>query len=163
MRSLRKRIIAVVSGVFAAASIFAHQAIAADNGSPNTLAHYDLSLVKAMDAYGPLFSQYIPRSNAETAAPGDFVENIQAPDGGDVRVLVKAPAPAEPGKILKVAPIASGETANNALRTPSRVPPTSMAQSSSRMPTMSMSRRTQSRKLGPSRSTRLRRTGSGTE
>jgi hypothetical protein len=163
MRSLRKRIIAVVSGVFAAAGIFAYQAIAADNGSPNTLAHYDQSLVKAMDAYGPLFSHSIPRSNAETAAPGDFVENIQAPDGGDVRVLVKAPAPAEPGKILKVAPIASGETANNALRTPSRVPPTSMAQSSSRMPTMSMSRRTQSRKLGRSRSTRLRRMGSGTE
>jgi hypothetical protein len=76
MRSLRKRIIAVVSGVFAAAGIFAYQAIAADNGSPNTLAHYDQSLVKAMDAYGPLFSHSIPRSNAETAAPGDFVENI---------------------------------------------------------------------------------------
>jgi hypothetical protein len=111
--SFRKRMIAVCSGVFALASMFAPLAIAAEVSSPNTLAHYDPSLVNAADAYGPLFSKYIPRSNAEPAAPGDFVEKITAPDGGEVRVLVKAPAPAEPGKILKVAPIASGESAND--------------------------------------------------
>jgi hypothetical protein len=113
MRMLRKQIIAAFGGAFAAAGFCASQAIAADNDSPNTLAHYDPSLVKAMDAYGPLFSHAIPRSNSEPAAPGDFVETFKAPDGGDVRVLVKAPAPAEPGKILKVAPIASGESAND--------------------------------------------------
>ena len=111
--SLGKRMIVVFSGLLALASIFAPRANAADNGSPNILAHYDPSLVKAADAYGPLFSKYISRSNAEPAAPGDFVEKITAPDGSEVRVLVKAPAPAEPGKILKVAPIVSGESANN--------------------------------------------------
>jgi hypothetical protein len=109
----KKRMMAPISGAFALAGIFASAAIAAENLSPNTLAHYDLSLVKAMEAYGPLFSKHIPRSNAEPAAPGDFVEKIVAPDGGEVRVLVKAPAPAEPGKIMKVAPIASGESAND--------------------------------------------------
>src|SRR5580693_9469756 len=113
MRELMKPTIAALSGVFAAAGILACAAVAAESGSPNSLAHYDPSLVKAMDAYGPLFSKYIPRSNAEQAAPGDFVENFKGPDGSDVRVLVKAPAPAEPGKILKVAPIASGESAND--------------------------------------------------
>src|ERR1700730_3831065 len=112
MRTFRKRIVAVFSGAFAAAGIVACQAIAAESGSPNALAHYDPSLAKAMEAFGPLFSKYIPRSNAEQAAPGDFVENFKGPDGSDVRVLVKAPAPAEPGKILKVAPIVSGESAN---------------------------------------------------
>jgi hypothetical protein len=111
--SFRKRMLAPISGVFALAGIFAPPAIAAENVSPNTLAHYDPSLVKAMEAYGPLFSNYIPRSNAEPAAPGDFVEKIIAPDGGEVRVLVKAPAPAEPEKVLKVAPIPSGESAND--------------------------------------------------
>jgi hypothetical protein len=81
--------------------------------APNSLAHYDTSLVKPLDAYGPLFSKYIPRSSAEPAASGDFVEKIEVPDGSEVRVLVKAPAPAEPGKILKVPPIASGESAND--------------------------------------------------
>src|ERR1700692_268416 len=95
------------------AGIFAHPAIAAEVSSQNTLANYDPSLVKAIDAYGPLFSKYIPRSNAEPAAPGDFVENFKGPDGSDVRVLVKTPAPAEPGKILKVAPISSGESVND--------------------------------------------------
>jgi hypothetical protein len=66
-----------------------------------------------MNAYGPLFSTYIPRSSSEQAAPGDFVEKIEAPNGSEVRVLVKAPAPAEPGKILKVPPIAAGENAND--------------------------------------------------
>jgi hypothetical protein len=111
--SFRKRMIAPISGVFALAGLFAPSAIAAEVSSPNILAHYDPSLVKAADAYGPLFSKYIPRSNAEPAAPGDFVEKIVAPDGGEVRVLVKAPAPADPDKILKVAPIASSESAND--------------------------------------------------
>ena len=105
--------LAVLGGVFALASIFAPQAIAAESGSPNTLAYYDPSLVKATGAHGPLFSQYVPRSNTEPEAPGDFVEKIAAPDGSQVRVLVKAPAPAEPSKTLKVAPIASGESAND--------------------------------------------------
>jgi hypothetical protein len=109
--SFGKRIIAVFRGVFAAAGIFASQA--AEDGSLNTLAHYDPSLLKATDAFGPLFSKYIPRSSTEQAAPGDFVEQFEAPDGSGVRVLVKAPAPAEPGKILKVASIASGESAND--------------------------------------------------
>lgn len=83
--------IAAFSGVFALTNIFGPRAIAAENGSPNTLAYYDASLVKAMDAYGPPFSKYIPRSNAEPAASGDFVEKIESPDGSEVRVLVKAP------------------------------------------------------------------------
>jgi hypothetical protein len=99
--------------IFAVASAFACPAIAAGSGSPNTLAHYDPSLAKAMEAYGPLFSKYIPRSTTEQAAPGDFVEKIEAPDGSEVRVLVKAPAPVEPGKILNVPPIASDESAND--------------------------------------------------
>jgi hypothetical protein len=69
--------------------------------------------VKATGAYGPLFSQYVPRSNTEPEALGDFVEKIAAPDGSEVRILVKAPAPAELGKTLKVASIASGEGAND--------------------------------------------------
>jgi Right handed beta helix region len=111
--SFMKQMIAVASGVLAAANISAHQAIAAESGSPNTLAYYDPGLLKATNAYGPLFSQYIPRSNAELAAPGDFVEKFKVPDGSDVRVLVKAPAPAQPGKILKVPPITSAESAND--------------------------------------------------
>jgi hypothetical protein len=99
------RMMAVSRGVVAAAAIFSCKAIAADNSSPNTLADYDPGLEKATNAYGPLFSKYIPRSSAEQSAPGDFVEQFKAPDGSDVRVLVKAPAPAEPSKILKVAPI----------------------------------------------------------
>jgi hypothetical protein len=113
MRKLSKPMIAALSDVLALAGIFAPPAIAAENVSPNTLAHYDPSLVKALEANGPLFSKYIPRSNAEQATPGDFVERIQAPDGSEVRVLVKAPAAAEPGKILRVAPIASGASAND--------------------------------------------------
>jgi hypothetical protein len=95
------------------ACTFVRPAIATDDGSPNTLVHYDASLGKAADAYGPLFSKFIPRSSAEPAASGDFVEQIESPDGGEVRVLVKAPAPAEPGKVLKLAPIAAGESAND--------------------------------------------------
>src|ERR1700674_5452321 len=63
------------------------RAMAAGNGSPNTLFYYDPSLVKTADSYGPLFSQYIPRSNGESLAPGDFVESIRVPDGSEVRVL----------------------------------------------------------------------------
>jgi hypothetical protein len=99
--------------IFAVASTFAYSATAAGSGSSNTLAHYDPSLVKAMEAYGPLFSKYIPRSTIERAAPGDFAEQIEGPDGSEVRVLVKAPAPAEPGKILKVSAIAPRESAND--------------------------------------------------
>jgi hypothetical protein len=111
--SFRKRMIAVCAAAIALVGILGHRTSAAENRSPNTLAHYDTSLVKPLDAYGPLFSKYIPRSSAEPAASGDFVEKIEAPDGSDVRVLVKAPAPKEPGKILKVAPIASDESAND--------------------------------------------------
>jgi hypothetical protein len=78
----------------------------------NTLADYDPGLVKKIHAFGPLFSDTIPRTNTETAAPHDFVEDLLVPDGTNVRVLVKAPAPANPAKILKVAPIASGQTPN---------------------------------------------------
>lgn len=111
--SLKKRLIAAFSGVFAFVNILGSRAIAAENNSPNTLAYYDAGLVKALGAYGQLFSKYIPRSGAEAAVPGDFVEKIEAPDGSEVRVLVKAPAPAEPGKILRMSPIASGESAND--------------------------------------------------
>lgn len=82
-------------------------------GSPNTLAQIDPSLVKAVKAFGPLFSDSIPHSSGETEAPGDFVEKFQAPDGSEVRVLVKKPAPAQPGKVLKVRAIAKGQTAND--------------------------------------------------
>jgi hypothetical protein len=53
MRELqfRKGMLAVPGGVFALASIFASQAIAAESGSPNTLAYYDPSLVKATGAF----------------------------------------------------------------------------------------------------------------
>jgi len=105
-------ITAVFGGILAAASLLASQANAARDGSPNTLAYYDPSLVKTLNAYGPLFSQHIPRSNTEQAAPGDFVEKITSPDGSEVRVLVKAPAPAQPGKILRLPSIAAGQTAN---------------------------------------------------
>ena len=86
---------------------------AAGNDSPNTLSHYDPGLTTTAAAYGPLFSQYIPRSNAESAAAADFVQTIRVPDGSEVRVLVKAPAPAEPSKILTVPVNVPGETANN--------------------------------------------------
>jgi parallel beta-helix repeat protein len=112
MLTFRKTIIAVLSGVFTAAGIFAGQMISAGNGSPNTLSFYDPGLVKTINAYGPLVSQYIPRSNAESAAAADFVEKIQVPDGSEVRVLVKVPAPAQRSKILKVPPRASGQTPN---------------------------------------------------
>jgi len=112
MMRFGNKTIAAFSGIITAAGIFACQIIAAGNGSPNTLSYYDPSLVKTMDRYGPLFSQYIPRSNTESAAAGDFVETIQVPDGSEVRVLVKAPAPAEPSKILKLPPPNSGQTAN---------------------------------------------------
>jgi len=88
------------------------QSTAPDSTPRNTLADYEPGLVKKIDAFGPLFSDAIPRSNTETAVPRDFVEDLQVPDGTKVRVLVKAPAPANPAKILKVAPIAPGQTPN---------------------------------------------------
>jgi hypothetical protein len=109
----RKRMAAVFSGIAALTSVWGSPAISAEKNSPNTLAHYDKSLVKAQDAYGPLFSKFIPRSNSGQSAPGDFVEKFEGPDGNEVRVLVKAPTPAEPAKILKVTPIAAGESAND--------------------------------------------------
>lgn len=112
MPALRTRAIAFFTGVFATTGIPTYQALAAGD-APNLLSHYDPGLANAMDTFGPPFSKYIPRSSTEAAAPGDFVEKIQAPDGSEIRVLVKAPAPAEPGKVLKVAPIASGESAND--------------------------------------------------
>jgi parallel beta-helix repeat protein len=112
MLAFRKRTILAFSGIFTGVAIFAYQIKGAGNGSPNTLAYYDPSLVKTIDAYGPLFSQYIPRSNAESDAAADFVETIQVPDGSAVRVLVKAPVPAQPSKILKLPPPTSGQTAN---------------------------------------------------
>jgi hypothetical protein len=98
--------------VLVAVCMFACRAMGAESNSPNTLFYYDPGLVKTIDAHGPLFSQYLARSNAETAAAGDFVENIQVPDGTVVRVLVKAPAPSQPSKILKVSANTSGKTAN---------------------------------------------------
>jgi len=70
----------------------------------NTLADYDPGLVKKIHAFGPLFSDAIPRTNTEAPRPHDFVEDLQVPDGTKVRVLVKAPSTANPAKILKVAP-----------------------------------------------------------
>jgi hypothetical protein len=113
LAAFQKRIIAVFGGVLAAASPLACQTIATGNGSRSTLAYYDSNLVKTTNAYGPLFSEHIPQSGTEQASPGDFVEEITAPYGGKIRVLVKAPAPAQPDKILKVPPIASGRTAND--------------------------------------------------
>jgi hypothetical protein len=112
MLAFRKRTTLAFSGILTVIAVFACQIKGAGNGSPNTLSYYDPSLMKTMDAYGPLFSQYIPRSNAESPTAGDFVETIQVPDGSEVRVLVKAPAPAQPSKILKVPPRTSGQTAN---------------------------------------------------
>ena len=70
------------------------------------------SLAKPANPYGPPFSQSIPHANAEQAGSSDFVETFRVPDGSQVRVLVKVPAPAEPAKILRIASIAAGETAN---------------------------------------------------
>ena len=108
-----RKIAAVFSGVFTTIGILSCPTTASGVGSPNTLAHYDPKLVQAMDAYGPLVSQQIPRSSTGQASRGDFVEKITAPDGTEVRVLVKAPAPAQPGKILRAPPIAPGQTAND--------------------------------------------------
>ena len=83
----------------------------------NALAEYDPGLVKKIHAFGLLFSDAIPRTNTEAAAPHDFVEDLQVPDGTKVRVLVKAPAPVNPAKILKVAPIAPGQTPNDYFNT----------------------------------------------
>jgi hypothetical protein len=101
-----------LGGFLAAITLFAWPAIAVSDLPPNTIASYDPGMFKTSAAYGPLFSQHIARSNTEEAAPGDFVEQIQVPDGTAVRVLVKAPAPAQPSKILKVPPITSSQTAN---------------------------------------------------
>jgi hypothetical protein len=104
--------IAIFSGLFVAASVAVCQTVATGNSQRNTLSYYDPGMVKTMHAYGPLFSDYIAHENTESAAPNDFVEKFQVPDGSEVRVLVKVPAPAEPSKILRVPPIPPGTTAN---------------------------------------------------
>lgn len=96
-----------------AAALALSQSTAPSSTPRNTLADYDPGFVKKIHAFGSLFSDAIPRTNAETAAPHDFVEELQVPDGSKVRVLVKAPAPANPAKILKVVPIAPGQTPND--------------------------------------------------
>ncbi len=83
-----------------------------ERAPPNTLAHYDHDLPGAIDAFGPVVSAFMPRSGAQTAAPGDVMKILKVPHASLVRVLVKAPAPARPWKILRVAPITAGETAN---------------------------------------------------
>lgn len=83
------------------------------NTLPSTLDKVDPTFAKTVSAFGPLFSQSIPHSNAETGSPGDFEEKFQAPDGSEVRVLVKKSAPAQPGKVLKVPPMTKGQTAND--------------------------------------------------
>jgi parallel beta-helix repeat protein len=108
----KKRLSAAFIGLLAVACAFAGRTFGAELGSPNTLAYYDPALVKTMNAYGPLFSQSIPHASTGSATTGDFVENVEAPDGSDVRVLVKAPAPAQPAKILNVSPLTAGTTAN---------------------------------------------------
>ncbi len=85
----------------------------AQSASRDTLAAYDPSLAKAVSAFEPVIATFIPRSSAEKTAASDFVETIAAPDGGeDIRILVKAPAPADPSKILHVAPKSPELTAN---------------------------------------------------
>jgi hypothetical protein len=112
MSTFRKGILALCGSVFATASMLACVAVAEGQGASNTLTSYSPSLVKASGAYGPLFSHDMPRSSDEPVAAGDFVEHIRAPDGSDIRILVKAPAPSQPGKILKMPTIAPGQTAN---------------------------------------------------
>ena len=85
----------------------------AEDGQRNTLSYYDPDLVKTMHAHGTLFSDAIPRTNTEATALHDFVDEIQVPDATIVRVLVKVPAPTNPANILKVAPIAAGQTPND--------------------------------------------------
>ena len=89
------------------------RATAPASAPKNTLADYAPGLINKIHAFGPLFSDAIPRTNTEAAAPHDFVEELQVPDGTKVRVLVKVPAPANPAKLLKVAPIAPGQTPND--------------------------------------------------
>src|SRR5580698_7579880 len=89
------------------------QTSAAASTPRNTLADYEPDLVKKIHAFGPLFSDAIPRSNSETAVARDFVEDLEVPDGTKVRVLVKVPAPTNQAKILKIAPIAPGQTPND--------------------------------------------------
>ena len=113
MLSFSTRMVATFAVVLLTAAVALSQATAPASNPGNTLAAYDPALVKKIHAFGPLFSDAIPRTNTETAAPRDFVENLQVPDGTQVRVLVKAPTPANPSKILKVTPIAPGQTPND--------------------------------------------------
>ena len=108
----KKRRAAALIGILAVVCGFAGRTFGADLGSSVTLSSFDPNLVKTMHAYGPLVSQSILHANAESASAGDFVENLQSPDGSEVRVLVKAPAPAGPPKILNVPPMMPGTTAN---------------------------------------------------
>jgi len=113
MLPFRMKMVAAFAVALLTAALALSQTTAPAGNPRNTLADYDPGLVKKIHAFGPLFSDAIPRTNGETTAPHDFVENLQLPDGTNVRVLVKAPTTANPAKILKVAPIAPGQTPND--------------------------------------------------
>lgn len=68
--------IATLSGLFVAASVAVCQTATPENSQRNTLSYYDPGMLKTMHAYGPLFSDDIPRASTESAAPNDFVEKI---------------------------------------------------------------------------------------
>jgi len=113
MPRFRTKMAAALAAELLTATLALSQTTAPASNSRNTLADYDPRLLKTIHAFGPLFSDAIHRTNSETTAPHDFVEILQVPDGSNIRVLVKAPAAANPAKILEAAPIAPGETAND--------------------------------------------------
>ncbi len=103
--------VAAFAAIHFTAAFALSQATAQANSPRNTLADFDPGLIKKSHAFGPLFSDAIAHTDAATVTPHDL-EDLQIPDGTRVRVLVKAPAPPNPAKILKVAPIAPGQTPN---------------------------------------------------
>jgi hypothetical protein len=113
MLPLSTKMVAAFAVSLVTAALAFSQTTAPASTPRNTLADYDPGLVKKAHAFGPLFSDAISRKSTETAAPHDFVEDIQVPDGTNVRVLVKAPSLANAAKILKVTPIAPGQTPND--------------------------------------------------
>lgn len=61
---------------------------------PLTMAGIDPAMTATIGVRGSLYSQLVARSSGVAIAPGDQVDNFQSADGSEVRVLVKAPAPA---------------------------------------------------------------------
>jgi hypothetical protein len=68
-----------------------------------TLESIDPAMVATIGARGGLYSRYVAKRPAFAVAAGDRVDNFQAADGDEVKVLVKAPAPTN-GDVYRVPP-----------------------------------------------------------